>query len=72
MDLTEAEDIKKRWQEYTEELYKKDLHDPDNHDGVITHLRLKYTKAECDNPILGLTAAYSLKKREIANLNTFL
>ena len=37
MDLTEAEDIKKRWQEYTEELYKKDLHDPDNHDGVITH-----------------------------------
>ena len=38
MDLTEAEDIKKRWQEYTEELYKKDLHDPDNHDGVITYL----------------------------------
>ena len=38
MDLTEAEDIKKRWQEYTEEPYKKDLHDPDNHDGVITHL----------------------------------
>ena len=38
MDLTEAEDTKKRWQEYTEELYKKDLNDPDNHDGVITHL----------------------------------
>ena len=38
MDLTEAEDIKKRWQEYTEELYKKDSHDPDNHNGVITHL----------------------------------
>ena len=38
MDLTEAEDIKKRWQEYTEELYKKDFHDPDNHDGVITYL----------------------------------
>ena len=38
MDLTEAEDIKKTWQEYTEELYKKDLHDPDNHDSVITHL----------------------------------
>ena len=37
MDLTEAEDIKKRWQEYTEEVYKKDLHDQDNHDGVITH-----------------------------------
>ena len=40
MDLTEAEDIKKRWQEYTEELYKKDLHDSDNHDGVITNLEL--------------------------------
>ena len=38
MDLTEAEDIKKRWQEYMEELYRKDFHDPDNHDGVITHL----------------------------------
>ena len=38
MDLTEAEDIKKKWQEYTEELYKKDLHDPDDQDGVITHL----------------------------------
>ena len=39
MDLIEAEDIKKRWQEYTEELYEKDLHDPDNHDGVIIHLK---------------------------------
>ena len=39
MDLTEVEDIKKRWQEYTEEQYKKDLHDPDNHNGVITHLK---------------------------------
>ena len=38
MDLTEAEDIKKEWQEHTEEIYKKDLHDPDNHDGVIIHL----------------------------------
>ena len=38
MDLTEADDIKKRWQEYTQELYKRDLHDPDNHDGMITHL----------------------------------
>ena len=38
MDLTEEEDINKRWQEYTEELYKKDVHDPDNYDGVITHL----------------------------------
>ena len=43
MDLTEAEDIKKSWQEYTEELYKKDLHDPDNHDGVITHTQLEQT-----------------------------
>ena len=41
MDLTEAEDIKKRWQEYTEELYKKDLHNPDNHNGVITHTHLE-------------------------------
>ena len=46
MDLTEAEDIKKRWQEYTEELYKKDLHDPDNHDGVITHLGPDILKCE--------------------------
>ena len=46
MDLTEAEDIKKRWQEYTEELYQKDLHDPDNHDGVITHLELDILECE--------------------------
>ena len=46
LDLTEAEDIKKRWQEYTKELYKKDLHDPDNHDGVITHL--KPDSLECE------------------------
>ena len=46
MDLTEAEDIKKRWQEYTEELYKKDLHDPDNHDGVITHLETDILECE--------------------------
>ena len=45
MDLTEAEDIKKRWQEYTEELYKKDLHNPDNHDDVINYLELD--KLEC-------------------------
>ena len=45
-DLTEAEDIKKRWQEYTEELYKKDLHDPDNHDGVITHLETDVLECE--------------------------
>ena len=46
MDLTEAEDIKKRWQEYTEELYKKDLHDQDNHDGMITHLEPDYLECE--------------------------
>ena len=46
MDLTEAEDIKKRWQEYTEELYKKDLHETDNHDGVITHLELDILECE--------------------------
>ena len=46
MDLTEAEDIKKRWQEYTEELYKKDLHDPDNHDGGITNLEPDILKCE--------------------------
>ena len=46
MDLTEAEDIKKRWQEYTEELYKKDLHDPDNQDGMITHLESNILECE--------------------------
>ena len=48
MDLTEAQDIKKRWQEYTEELYKKDLHDPDNHEGVITPLHLELDILECE------------------------
>ena len=46
MDLTEAEDIKKRWQKYTEELYKKDLHDQDNHDGMITHLQQDILECE--------------------------
>ena len=46
MDLTEAEGVKKRWQEYTEELYKKDLHSPDNHDGVITHLEPEILECE--------------------------
>ena len=46
MDQTEAEDINKRWQEYTEELYKKDLHNPDNHNGVITHLELDLLECE--------------------------
>ena len=46
MDLTEAEDIKKRWREYTEELYNNGLHDPDNHDGMITHLKLDILECE--------------------------
>ena len=50
MDLTEAEDIKKRWQEYTEELYKKDLHDPDNHDGVGTHLEQTSWNVKSNGP----------------------
>ena len=53
IDLTEAEDIKKRWQEYTEELYQKDLHDPDNHNGVITHL---------EPDILGVQSQVGLRK----------
>ena len=48
MDLTEAEDIKKRWQEYTEELYKKDFHDPNNHNGVIIHTHLEPDILECE------------------------
>ena len=48
MDITEAEDIKKRWQEYTKELYKKDLHDPDNHEGVITPTHLEPDILECE------------------------
>ena len=48
MDLTEAEDIKKRWKEYTEELYKKDLHGTDNHNGVITHTHLEPDILECE------------------------
>ena len=50
MDLTEAEDIKKRWQEYTEELYKKDLHDPDNHNGVIIHQSQTSWSAKSSGP----------------------
>ena len=55
MDPTEAEDIKKRWQEYTEELYKKDLHDPDNHDGVITHLEPDILECEVKWPLGSIT-----------------
>ena len=50
MDLTEAEDIKRRWLEYTEELYKKDLHDPENHNGVITHLEPDIWNAKSSGP----------------------
>ena len=55
MDLTEAEDIKKRWQEYTEELYKKDLHDPDNHDGVIIHLESDILECEVNWALESIT-----------------
>ena len=55
MDLTESEDIKKRWQEYTEELYKKDLHDPDNHDGVITHLEPDILESEVKRALGSIT-----------------
>ena len=55
MDLTEAEDIKKRWQEYTKELYKKDLHDPDNHDGVITHLEPDILECEVKRALESIT-----------------
>ena len=50
VDLMEAKDIKKRWQEYTEELYKKDLHDPDHHDGVITHLEADILEWKSSGP----------------------
>ena len=55
MDLTEAEDIKKRWQEYTEQLYKKDLHDPDNHDAVITHLEPDILECEVKWALASIT-----------------
>ena len=55
MDLTETEDIKKRWQEYTEELYKRDLHDPDNHDGVITHLEPDILECEIKQALESIT-----------------
>ena len=55
MDLTEAENIKKRWQKYTEELYKKDLHDPDNHNGVLTHLESGILECEVKWALGGIT-----------------
>ena len=55
MDLTEAEDIKKRWQEYTEELYRKDLHDQDDHDGIMTHLEPDILKCEVKRTLGSIT-----------------
>ena len=55
MDLTEAEDIKKRWQKYTRELYKKDFHNPDNHDGVITHLEPDILECEVKRALGSIT-----------------
>ena len=63
MDLTEAEDIKKKWQEYTEEPHKKHLHDPDNHDGVITHLEPDVLECEVRPEVLSLYTALSLNQR---------
>ena len=70
MDLREAEDIKKRWQEYTEELYKKDLHDPDNHDGVITHLEPDILECEVKWALESLTTNKATEVMEF-QLNSF-
>ena len=59
MDLTEAEDIRKRWQAYTEELYKKDLHDQDNHDGVITHLEPDILECKVEWALERITISYT-------------
>ena len=64
MDLTEAEDIKKRWQEYTEELYKKDFHDPDNHAGIITHLEPDILEREVKWCLLSITVNIYIKKKK--------
>ena len=65
MDLTEADDTKKRWQEYTEELYKKDLHDPDNHDGVITHLEPDILECEVKWALESITTNKASRGYEI-------
>ena len=65
MDLTEAEDIKKRRQEYTEELYKKDLYDPDNHDGVITHLESDIHDVKSSGPLEELLTTKLVKVMEL-------
>ena len=59
MDLTEAEDIKKRWQKYTEELYKKDLHNPDNHNGMITHLEPDILECEVKWALESITTCFN-------------
>ena len=61
MNLTKAEDIKKRWQEYTEELYKKDLYDPDNHNGVIIHLKPDILKREVKWALGGITTNKAIR-----------
>ena len=61
MDLTEAEDIKKRWQEYPEELYKKDIHNPDNHDGVVTHLKPDILEYEVKSVLGSITKIKQVK-----------
>ena len=65
MDLREAEDIKKRWQEYTEELYKEDLHDPDNHDGMITHLEPDILECEVKWALGSITTNIASEDDEI-------
>ena len=65
MDLTEAEDMKKKWQEYTEELYKKDLHDSDNHDGVVTHLEPDILECEVKWALESITKASRTKLVEV-------
>ena len=67
MDLTEAKDIKKRWQEYAEELYEKDLHDPDNHDGVITHLEPDILECEVKWALGSITMVAELDTTERLN-----
>ena len=70
LDLTEAEDIKKRWQEYTEELYKKDLQDQDNHDGVITHLEPDILQCEVKWALERITTKKKKKERKKESLQT--
>ena len=70
MDLTETEDIKKRWQEYIEELYKKDLHDPDNHDGMITHLKPDILECEVKWPLESIAQTKLMEVMEF-QLNYF-